>query len=238
MYEQNNVEFTGVLVDRQYATGQKYVQLVFETAEGIRLSLSRNVNMVRSLTLGSTYKVQGSERTVGQKRYIHEPTAIPVSPGGLSLLSKHRKVIIAAAISLAVVLSGVGVLAYATRNSDTSSTPTTNMKKTTSKSTPVTSPSTTTDSGQALNAIPSDSAQEQDDMTPVQPNRKSTPTSSAPVITSPLTNNPVTTPVIDGTTNPPITQEETAPITSEPITENPETPLPGGTTEPDSPIIP
>lgn len=87
MYEQNSVEFMGVLVDRQYKAGQKYVQLVFETAEGIRLSLSRNANMVHSLKVGFTYKVKSPERNIGQKRYVHEPTATLVSINKLSLIS-------------------------------------------------------------------------------------------------------------------------------------------------------
>ena len=66
--------FTGVLVGRQYQRGQKYVQLVFQTREGRRLSLSRNAQMVRSLTPGNVYAVRGQERSIGARRYIYEPT--------------------------------------------------------------------------------------------------------------------------------------------------------------------
>ena len=97
MYGPNNVEFMGILVDRQYIAGQKYAQLVFETAEGIRLSISRNVNMVRSLRLGLTYKVKGPEHAVGQKRYVHEPTTTLVSATKSTLLSRHYKILIPAA---------------------------------------------------------------------------------------------------------------------------------------------
>ncbi|HSX46288.1 MAG TPA: hypothetical protein VLG27_04810, partial [Candidatus Saccharimonadia bacterium] len=71
--------FTGVLVRRQYKPGQKYIQLVFETAGGLQLSLSRNLKLVRSLSVGNTYRIEGPEYALGDKTYVHEPTALPVN---------------------------------------------------------------------------------------------------------------------------------------------------------------
>lgn len=72
---ENFSNFTGVLVRRQYKPGQKYIQLVFETTEGLRLSISRNLRLVRSLSVGGTYKVIGPLYEIGDKTYVHEPTA-------------------------------------------------------------------------------------------------------------------------------------------------------------------
>ena len=223
MYEQNSVEFMGVLIDRQYRTGQKYVQLVFETAEGIRLSVSRNINLIRSLQLGSTYQVTGSERTVGQKRYIHEPTAVLVPENKFSLISKHYKILVPAAIGLVVLLSGVGVLTYAAQSDNNASDlPATRTEKPAPKSTPKTVTSTPSAS------IDSSAAQEQDNPTPVPPAKKRTPVSSTPNTTTPVVSSVVTTPVTNNTeTNTPSipnSPEVTTPVVTPPVTESPEEP--------------
>ena len=238
MYEQNNVEFTGVLVDRQYTTGQKYAQLVFETAEGIRLSLSRNIDMVRSLRLGLTYKVSGLERTVGQKSYIHGPTATLVSANKLSLISKRYKIFIPLAISLVVVLSGVGVLAYATHNTNTASQPVVHEEKPVSKSVSETALSTPTSPQPASNIASSTPAQPQAKTTPAKSVKKSTTPSSTPIVTNPVTNNTVTTPVANDATNPPASQEDTTTGTNPPATDAPgDAPL-DGQTDPDPNVAP
>jgi cytoskeletal protein RodZ len=226
MYEQNSVEFMGVLVDRQYASGQKYVQLVFETAEGIRLSLSRNINLVRSLSLGSTYKVKGSERTVGQKRYIHEPTAMLVPDNKLSLISKHRKVLIPVAIGLIVVLSGVGVLTYAANSTNTNNQPTVHTKKPASKSTPITT-ATPTDSQPVPDTASSVSTQQETQTAPVKSTRKSTPVSPPAIETNPVINNVVTPPVTNDVVNHPSTEDSSTTVPTQPDTE-----IPSDTQEP------
>jgi hypothetical protein len=103
---QELADFTGVLVQRQYKPGQKYIQLVFKTAEGLQLSLSRNLEMVRSLSVGNTYHVRGQQHTLGRKQYIHEPVAVPITVRP-SFLRHHRRVLAATAVCL-VIVSGSG----------------------------------------------------------------------------------------------------------------------------------
>lgn len=232
MYEQNSVEFMGVLVDRQYTAGQKYAQLVFETAEGIRLSLSRNINMARSLRLGLTYKVKGPEHTVGQKRYVHEPTATLVSGGKLSLISKHYKILIPVTIGVIVVLSGVGVLTYAAHGTNTDSLPVAHKEKPASKLAPI-----TTGSQPASNTAPSVSTQQQTNTTPVKSIKKSVPistTTTAPVVSNTI----VTAPVTNDTTSLPSTQDDTTTVPTQPVTETPGDTPPVEQTDPNPPVTP
>lgn len=209
MYEQNSVEFMGVLVDRQYKTGQKYVQLVFETAEGIRLSLSRNANTIHSLKVGLTYKVTGPERTIGQKRYIHEPTATPVSINKLSLFSKRNKLLIPVGISLIVGLSGVGVLAYTTHSTNNDSLSTLSKKKPVSKLVPAATVDNPSSSQPSSNTAPVAPAEQQTETPQIKPIRKSAPTSPITPAANPVVSSPVVTPIADSTTNPPSPQEDT-----------------------------
>jgi hypothetical protein len=76
----NMAGFTGVLVGRRYKAGQKYIQLAFNTTEGLRLSLSRNLRMVRALSMGKTYHVEGPEIILGEKVFIKEPVATLIQP--------------------------------------------------------------------------------------------------------------------------------------------------------------
>ncbi|HEX8226686.1 MAG TPA: hypothetical protein VF572_02345 [Candidatus Saccharimonadales bacterium] len=103
--------FTGVLVRRQFEPGQKYVQLVFETAEGMKLSLSRNLRMVRSLTIGREYHIKGHLNTVGGKTFVNEPLAMPVMVQP-PIKAKRRplKIVLAVVIPL-LAISGGGVYA-------------------------------------------------------------------------------------------------------------------------------
>ena len=66
----NYTRFTGVLVRRKYWQGHKSFQLVFKTAEGLKLSVSANSKLVKSLTMGQTYKVEGTEVRMGKKSFI------------------------------------------------------------------------------------------------------------------------------------------------------------------------
>jgi hypothetical protein len=75
---ENMAAFTGTLVGRRYKPGQKYIQLVFKTAEGLRLSLTRDLQTVRLLNVGQKYYIEGPEYVHGQKTFIYEPKASPV----------------------------------------------------------------------------------------------------------------------------------------------------------------
>lgn len=111
----NVASFTGVLVSRHYKPGQKYVQFVFQTAEGIRLSLSRNAQMVRTLDIGQKYSVEGQEYAVGKKTFVHEPTTLPIQTRAKTSFGKgafDSRLIIAAAILVPV--AGIASAVYFT----------------------------------------------------------------------------------------------------------------------------
>jgi hypothetical protein len=99
----NMTAFNGVLIERQYQPGQRYVQLVFETADGLRLTLTRNADLVRDLVVGSAYYVEGNEYTIGNKTFVHEPVAM-LLPTKKSFFGKRLLV------SAAVLLLAVGVV--------------------------------------------------------------------------------------------------------------------------------
>jgi hypothetical protein len=101
----NMTGFTGTLVGRRYKPGQKYIQLVFKTTEGFKLSLSRNLNMVRSLSVGLTYWVEGPEVCLEQKTFIHEPVATLVQPKS-SLFKRYRVFFAMGAVVMVVVIAG------------------------------------------------------------------------------------------------------------------------------------
>jgi cytoskeletal protein RodZ len=108
----NITGFTGVLIRRHYKPGQRYIQLLFQTKKGLRLSISRNLQLVRSLSVGSTYRVKGQEYIVGEKTYIHEPTAALVKPK--KILSKRR--VLFFVLGIVLILIGVASAMVFTKN--------------------------------------------------------------------------------------------------------------------------
>lgn len=101
--------FTGVLVQRRHKPGQKYIQLVFDTADGIRLSLSRNVAMVKGMVVGQTYHVKGQEHFVGSKSFIHEPVTVlakPATSAAKSVNRSRKKLIIISSVVVGILLVG------------------------------------------------------------------------------------------------------------------------------------
>jgi cytoskeletal protein RodZ len=127
----NVVGFTGTLVQRQQAPGKNYIQLIFSTAEGARLSISRNFRMARSLEVGHEYKVEGTEYSLGEKTYIGEPIAKPLS-STRGFLKNRSKIIIFAAI---ILCTGVGAAAFfVTQTESSQSAP--QSKQTTAATTP------------------------------------------------------------------------------------------------------
>jgi len=98
----NMADFTGVLVGRRYKPGQKYIQLVFKTTEGLKLSLSRNLQMVRSLNMGMMYHVEGRQYQMGQKLFIHEPVATLVQPKDKTFVFRH-KIVFPAVVVVSIV---------------------------------------------------------------------------------------------------------------------------------------
>jgi cytoskeletal protein RodZ len=125
-------DFTGVLIRRQYKPGQKYIQLLFKNTEGLQLSLTRNIQLVRSLHEGQTYRVKGQEFIVGQKTVVHEPIATLVQPKTVS-----RRWIF---VLLAVFLTSGGIVGALTLLRPNSAA---NSNQTESKNTPMQSQQTT-----------------------------------------------------------------------------------------------
>ena len=211
MYASNNVEFMGVLVDRKYTSSQRCVQLVFDTAEGIRLSLSRNVDLVRSLKLGLTYRINGPEHVVGQKRYIHEPTATLVPVTESPSFFRRYKILIPAAIGLVVVLGGAGAWAYISADSQA----TVQHEETTAPVTKSKSRTTTTDTGrpttntQATADTAAPTSPKQQTAATTTPSKKKSVSPPATTVTTakPVVNN-VATPVTQDSSNLPISQED------------------------------
>jgi hypothetical protein len=194
---ENSASFMGTLVQRQYEPGQKYVQLVFETAEGMRLSLSRNVRMVRSLVIGQTYKVRGTERALGQKKYLHEPVAVPVSVK--TSFSKRHKLAIILPIVIVLGLASASALAYAAFGVPHAK-PVVQQKVEAKKTQVPDSPNT--------GATPAATA------TPVQSAAPPTSTPKNTPSTAPKTTTPVTSPAITPTA--PVTDTQTTPTSATP----------------------
>ncbi|HSH17808.1 MAG TPA: hypothetical protein VK978_00340 [Candidatus Saccharimonadales bacterium] len=135
----DTASFTGVLVKTQHLPGRKYVQLAFHTAEGIKLSVSRNAAMVHSLTIGEKYLVKGTVRKLGEKLYIHEPaTSLIVAQAGL--LRRPSTLIILGAILLLTCGGGAAfALSQDTTTINAASPKGASTPKETAKKTPVAS---------------------------------------------------------------------------------------------------
>jgi hypothetical protein len=121
MYAQarNMSDFTGVLVRRQYKPGEKYIQLLFKTSDGLKLSISRNPQMVSSLNEGQTYHVEGQQFNIGQKTIIHEPkaTLLKTEPG----FFKKNKWFIASTVIAVVIVAVVFSLLFKSPHSSANS---------------------------------------------------------------------------------------------------------------------
>lgn len=98
-----DVNFTGRLVRRQYKPGQKYVQLIFKTDHENKISLSRNPRLVKALKVGATYKISGQQFTLGDKSFIKEPRAIPVSDAPRS----KKWLMVASGFATFILIGGV-----------------------------------------------------------------------------------------------------------------------------------
>lgn len=97
--------FTGVLVRRHQEPGKKYAHLVFHTAEGVRLSISRNMQLVHSLAVGRSYDVKGKQYTLGSKTYIKEPKLIEA---GSNYFKRHLGLFVVVAVLMPLLgLAGV-----------------------------------------------------------------------------------------------------------------------------------
>jgi hypothetical protein len=64
--------FTGTLLRREHALGQKFVQLVFRENDQDWLCVSSKLAHAK-LTIGQNYAIEGVFKQIGDRAYIHEP---------------------------------------------------------------------------------------------------------------------------------------------------------------------
>ncbi|HSX45960.1 MAG TPA: hypothetical protein VLG27_03085 [Candidatus Saccharimonadia bacterium] len=243
---ENIADFQGVLVRRQYKPGQKYIQLVFKTAEGFRVSLSRNLRMVSSMSVGNTYHIKGPELVLGDKMVVREPVAIPVRQ--LGFVARHKKlfIILFAGVFVACITGGVLAMTGSYGNqphTDNKPTPQTTQTKTTTDTAP-SNPATTTQpqtrpAATATYTTKKVSSSKVTSSTSSQPASSSTsstpPAGDTSQITSPPTD--TTTPPPTDTTTPP-TDGTTPPTDGTPPPTDGTTPPTDGTTPPTDPTSP
>jgi hypothetical protein len=134
----NMSDFTGVLVKRQYKPGQKYIQLLFQTSDGPKLSISRNPKMVQSLSEGQTYRVEGQEYTIGERSVIKEPSATLVE-ANRGFIKWNIKFIIAGVALLVILGATYAILVKSPTSSATNAVPTKSKVSTQNTSTDETS---------------------------------------------------------------------------------------------------
>jgi hypothetical protein len=148
----NISDFTGVLVRRQYKPGEKYIQLLFKTDKGFRLTLTRNPQMVGSLNEGQTYHVEGQQYVIGQKTVIHEPkaTLLASKPG---FFRKNKWFIAASIAAVIIVVAVFSVLFKSPQSSANSATLKGNKASSQAKK------SKESSSANGQNSAPTDSAQ-------------------------------------------------------------------------------
>lgn len=111
--------FTGTLLRREHAVGQKFVQLVFRENGQNRLCISSKLNHAK-LTVGQNYQVEGVFKQIGDREYIHEPKITAAKRKGFPV----KRVSIVASV-MAGVLSIGGVTFAATRSNTPDAAPTT-----------------------------------------------------------------------------------------------------------------
>jgi len=92
---QIGTSFVGVLTRREYRPGQRYAQLVFETSEGIKLSLTRNLRAVGAMRIGRSYKIVGIERVIGAKTFITNPVVTLLADTPVAARRRWRVALVA-----------------------------------------------------------------------------------------------------------------------------------------------
>jgi hypothetical protein len=134
-------DFNGVLVERHYKPGEKYIQLVFKTSEGLKLSLSRNLKMVQRLKVGHSYNVKGPQYTVGEKSFVQDPIATLI----LKEVTKkaetniNRRFIYTVLSILVLIVGSVSALAFSSQGPTLANDPSLKKVNLLNKQTPTTS---------------------------------------------------------------------------------------------------
>jgi hypothetical protein len=224
MYAQagNMSDFTGVLVRRQYKPGEKYIQLLFKTDDGLRLTVTRNPKMVSSLDEGQMYHVEGQQYNIGQKTVIREPkaTLLKSEPG---FVRKNKWFIAASIIAVIIVAAVFSLLFKSPHSSANSATPkdhkaSAQTKKSEESKSVSDQNSAPTDSAQEdldarTGADTSNTAQQSNRSTSPKPNQATAPSNNIPQgnsespVTEPTTPSQADSPVQNDTQTTPVTPQ-------------------------------
>ena len=116
--QQTIATFTGTLLRREHAVGQKFVQLVFREGDENWLCISSKLINAK-LAVGQEYRVEGEFRRAGDRAYIHEPRIAPVrraakagaSKAGRTPKGRKRAWIVSASAFASLLLVGGVVFA-------------------------------------------------------------------------------------------------------------------------------
>jgi hypothetical protein len=136
----NVADFKGLLLQRRYKPGQKYVLLLFRTDEGLRFCLNDNIGFVRSMSIGNVYRVRGVERTTGHKTYLTMHSAKRIR--SKRSIIRRRMGLVTSAASLIIILGFVGTSLLSHHNltpNNQSDTPDVHLQNPNSAKTPNTS---------------------------------------------------------------------------------------------------
>lgn len=211
---QQEASFTGTLIRRQYQSGQTYVQLVFKGAKETRLSITKNLKMVRALHVGKRYRVIGTEYVVGSKKVIRDPRAIPLA----EKTRRSRKYWFAAALLGALMLltgSALAAKRYVLDSAATKPAPNvsqTNVQATTEETVNVTAPAA---SPPATTPSPSTTTSPRSTRTNSPTTAASTPSTTATTTGSPVATEPAAP--VQATDVPPTPEIiDPAPVVQEP----------------------
>jgi hypothetical protein len=174
-------DFNGVLVERHYKPGEKYIQLVFKTSEGLKLSLSRNLKMVQRLKVGHSYNVKGPQYTVGEKSFVQDPIATLI----LKEVTKkaetniNRRFIYTVLSILVLIVGSVSALAFSSQGPTLANDPSLKKVNLLNKQTPTTSNSLSTSQNNTSQTQTSGTSNTSNANTYAASTTKKTPTESS-----------------------------------------------------------
>jgi len=187
--------FTGTLLRREHALGQKFVQLIFREDGQDWLCVSTDPTTAK-LPVGQNYRVEGVFKTHGERTYIHEPAIVLMKKGWLL----WQRISFAVVVLMGMVIAG-GVFMMHQNHSAQLLTPD-NAAQTTKQNAPT---------------VPSEDTAQTDQSTPDTTANTPAATTPAPVTTTkPKTTTPpvVTPPAVSAT--PPAPADNTGDTTPPP----------------------
>ncbi len=102
----NDADFKGMLLQKRYKPGQRYVLLLFRTDKGLRFCLCKSHTLVESMLIGRRYRVRGREYTREHTTYLNMSSAKLVR--SKVAVIKKRLGIMASAASLVIIVGAIG----------------------------------------------------------------------------------------------------------------------------------